>query len=55
MAIRIFCCRDCGHRMRMSQETCGRCNEDKRPYQRLRFYVLPAVLLLFTAPSLLSL
>lgn len=39
----------------MSQDTCGQCNEDKKPYQRLRFYVLPAVLLLFTAPSLLSL
>lgn len=55
MAIRIFRCHECKHRMRMSQDTCGRCNEDKRRYQRLYFYAVPAVFLLFTAPSLLSL
>lgn len=55
MAIRLFRCRECGHRMRMSFDTCGRCNEYKKPYQRLYFYVLPAVLLLFTVPNLLSL
>jgi hypothetical protein len=54
MTIRIFRCRHCNHAMRMSHDSCGRCNEYKRPYQRLYFYVLPLLLILITAPNLVT-
>ena len=55
MVIRIFTCQNCGHKMRMSGHSCGSCNETKKPYQRLYFYVVPAVLLLIGLPGFLAL
>ncbi len=55
MAIRIFRCEHCDHKMRLGGDCCGWCNEYKKPYQRMYFYVVPLVLILFTAPNFLSL
>lgn len=41
--------------MRVAYETCGRCNEDKRFYQKFSFYLVPAVILLVGIPGFLSL
>lgn len=38
MAIRIFRCHDCGHKMRLAGDSCGLCHTRKAPYQRLSFY-----------------
>ncbi len=45
MAIRVFRCSDCGHRMRLTGDTCGYCHAPKLPHQRLEFWVVLLVLL----------
>lgn len=55
MALRVFTCDHCGHKMRIAHHSCGNCNEYKKPYQRLYFYAVPAVLLLVGVPGLLAL
>jgi len=35
MAVRIFRCRDCGHKMRLSGAQCGNCFTDKELHQRI--------------------
>lgn len=39
MTVRVFRCADCGHKMRLSGATCGRCHTEKRVYQRLDLYM----------------
>lgn len=33
MAIRVFTCRECGHKMRLGGRACGYCHADKLPWQ----------------------
>ena len=51
MAIRVFRCTDCGHKMRLAGDACGRCHTPKLPHQRLGLYL--AVLALPVAGILL--
>ena len=45
MALRIFTCRDCGHRMRFARDHCGKCYCHKETYQQpMLWYVVIAVL-----------
>lgn len=53
MTFRFFSCSDCGHRMRLSRATCGRCNEDKKPHQRIVFWVVPLILALAAVGGIL--
>jgi hypothetical protein len=41
--------------MRVAHDTCGKCNEDKRPHQRLYFYLVPALVVFIGIPGFLSL
>ncbi len=41
--------------MRVAHDTCGRCNEFKKPHQRLYFYLVPVALVLVGIPGLMSL
>ena len=52
MPIRLFRCIHCGHKMRLTGDSCGSCNEYKKMKQRLYFYLVPAVVLLLWAPSM---
>lgn len=55
MAIRPFKCHHCGHSMRVANSTCGRCNEDKKFYQKPTFYLVPAMIILVGVPGFMSL
>lgn len=46
MAIRIFKCVQCGHKMRFSGVECHNCYGSKQPYQSPIYIVLTAVVLL---------
>ena len=47
MALRIFTCRDCGHRMRFSHNHCGKCFARKEAYQQpLLWYAIAVILVL---------
>ena len=39
MAIRVFRCSECGHKMRVAGAACGHCHTPKLLHQRLGLYV----------------
>lgn len=39
MAIRVFRCSECGHKMRVTGEACGYCHAPKLVHQRLGVYL----------------
>lgn len=39
MTVRVFKCHDCGHRMRLAGDSCGRCHTRKLWYQRTDLYL----------------
>lgn len=40
MQLRVFQCHECGHKMRLSGEHCGRCHAIKPPYQGVVYRLL---------------
>lgn len=52
MAFRVFRCRDCGHRMRLSGDQCGKCFYEKAFYQRFIAFVVTMVALALTGAGL---
>lgn len=44
MTLRVFVCKDCGHKMRLGGNHCGKCYARKAPYQMPRlWYSLAAI------------
>lgn len=55
MAIRVFKCRSCGHRMRMANDVCHACFGSKRTYQLPQtFWIATLTALLFLTGLVLA-
>ncbi len=53
MAVRIFLCSRCGHRMRLGGARCGWCHQRKKGWQRPWFYLWSGGLIVLIAAWLL--
>lgn len=54
MTIRLFKCRECGHRMRFAGTACGRCHTEKRVYQLPMLYSGSLTLIALAMSGLIS-
>ena len=45
MAIRLFRCRDCGHRLRYGARNCGKCGHPTPDQNQVAFVAYPALVL----------
>ena len=47
--VRIFTCRDCGHKMRFGRSVCGACYSEKSFYQKPFFVFMVLSLVVFVS------
>lgn len=49
MAIRLFTCASCGHKMRLRGASCGKCFAPKTLFQHPEVWVIPVALIIALA------